>query len=279
VNVFRFAGGLRAAQIFVFLISVAAGGLLATAILPPQGADAGSCSGSPQKQWVFRQSSLAAYGIDGYLRHPSGAISDPSCNFLAHFIAVFNSSGTKWVQVGLTIGVLPSPPDGPGGAPTTYKIYSDGINHCGTYNLVNHGDPTSSNRPYYISYSGQSGTDGCGSWAKFNIRKDSWLNQPIWYRYIDVASGPWIAENEALKDSTAWPDTGQPWWGHESATTWPLAYGLAWYNYSAGTWNEWTSTQGGTTGYISDPSGQTQQYRWCVDSVNRAHHALKGASC
>jgi hypothetical protein len=94
-----------------------------------------------------------------------------------------------------------------------------------------------------------------------------------------VASGPWIAENEALKDSTAWPDTGQPWWGHESATTWPLAYGLAWYNYSAGTWNEWTSTQGGTTGYISDPSGQTQQYRWCVDSVNRAHHALKGASC
>lgn len=246
--------------------------MLANAVLDPRVTEATTCS-NPQKQWVWREPSLAAYGIDAYLHHPSGTLSDPDCNFLAHFISQSGTSG-RWVQVGLTIGPLPT-----GGYVTTYKIYSDGVDHCGAYNFVNHGSPTSSNQAYYINYTGSSGSDGCGSWYKFDIRKDDWYNQPIWYRYNNVSNQIWVAENEALKQTSTWPDTGQAWWGHETSSSWPLAYGLAWYDYSGGTWNEWTSTQGGTSYYSSDPNGQSQQYRWCVDSINRAHHSLKGASC
>jgi len=271
------ASSLRAGQVTAFFFFVAVGSWLAGVLgsTPPL-ASAQTC-GTQQKQWVYVTSTLAAYGFDGYLRHPSNSLQNPNCNFFAHFLAVHNSSGSKWVQVGLTIGVLPSPPDGPGGVPTTYKIYSDGVNHCGSYNLVNHGDPSGANRSYYINYFGQSGSDGCGSWAKYAIRKNDWFTSPIWYRYIDVASPKWTAEHEVLRQtSDPWQDNGQPWWGHETATTWPVSFGLHWYDYPSGTWNTWNSAGSGP-GYISQPGGLTQQYSWCVDSFWRAHRAKKGS--
>ena len=240
--------------------------------------DAASCSGGASRQYAWRQSTLQAYGVDGYLRHPTGSLSDPDCSFLAHFLSLTDPSSPvgSWVQVGLTIGVLPTPP---GGVPTTYKIYSDGVNNCETYSLANHGNPSSSNAPYYVSYTGETGTSCSTTWYRYAVRKDSFGNQPIWYRLIDSADGVWVAQNEAYKRAnvSAWPDTGEAWWGHQTSSTWPLGYGLAWYNYGAGTWNEWTSSQGGTTYY--DPTIGSNEYRWCVDSVNRAQHSLKGASC
>lgn len=111
------------------------------------------------------------------------------------------------------------------------------------------------------------------------LGKDDWFSQPIWYRYLDVASPWWMAENEVLRQTATWPSNGDAWWGHQTAGSWPLSYGLAWYNQPVGTWNEWTNTQGGGAGYVSDPAGQVKKYMWCVDSPQRAHHARKGTAC
>jgi hypothetical protein len=164
----------------VFIVAVTAGAMVARIVPTPStdSAKAAACSGSASRQYVWSRSSLAAYGVDGYLRHPSGSLVDPDCSFLAHFFAVADPGSPvgAWVQVGLTVGVLPNPP---GGVPTTYKIYSDGVNNCGTYNLVNHGNPTASNRAYYLSYTGTTGTSCNTTFYQYAIRKDDWYNQPI----------------------------------------------------------------------------------------------------
>jgi hypothetical protein len=141
----------RALLIIVFVAAMLGGLALGRALSGAPEAAAGSCTGDFVRQWAWRESSLQAYGVDGYVRHPGGSLADPDCSFLAHYIAVADRASPVGsnVQVGLTIGVLPNPP---GGVPTTYKIYSDGVNNCDTYSLANHGSPTASNAPYYLSY-------------------------------------------------------------------------------------------------------------------------------
>lgn len=285
---------LLVAAAAVFSLAAFAGFGLGPLVPGPSQARAVAC-GQAQKRWNFAQSTTAAYGIDGYITRPAtNQLSDPTCNFLAHFIGLAGvypdgSGGVidsgQWVQVGLTIGFLPPPPDGPGGSATTYVVYTDGINDCLTYDLKTHGAPSAVNAAYYINYTGVSGFDTiCATnWYQYAIRKGSFGSQPFYYRYMGTANGIWVAENEVLKQGIVWEYTGPVRWGHDAAGGTPAGYGMAWYNVTGGTWNEWAPLSFGTGPIVdSDPFGQPAQYKYCrtLSASWRAGKAVRiGDSC
>lgn len=171
-------------------------------------------------------------------------------------------------QVGIYTGRTPY-----GGYYTSYRIYTDMQDPCYVYTFTDHGAPTAANAAYYLTWAGGPGGQAwCGEvFYTYAIRKDSWLNAPFQYRYLDAASPIWFAVLEMKTRTGSWPSPGTRTFGHPSNQ---LGYGMAWYNQPLNTWGTWGSSQS---------NGPTQQggsdYRYCVNVAYRAGYAWKGNTC
>jgi hypothetical protein len=262
----NFTGNVKR-LIFVaaFLIGVFLGSSGFPFSFTPEQASATHCGSSEQsRKYVAQFSTLAAYGIDGYIGYVPGTLLYPECDKIANFFNVVqnnSNTSTGWVQAGVRIGALTHSTHN-----ATYQVYSEEMTGCGTYSRHLHGTPPANNSAYYVSYTGNTSTR-CGAiYYQYAIRVGSWYNAPISYRYLNVASPQWSAQTElgTSKVPAYWEWTGNVTFGHPSTS---LANGMAWYNYPAGTRNEWSSSTGATA-WNNWPN--SPPIRYCSDVAYRA---------
>jgi len=164
-----------------FLVAMLGGMLVQSgASFTGKSASAASC-GSLQRAYVAQFSTLAAYGVDGYVGYDPGAgVAFPECNYIADFLNVSpsNANPSTWIQSGVHIGKAPV------GMPSQiYRAYEEANNPCTGYNITFYGQPPSTNNAHYISYTGlYSQCFPHGTYYRFAVRLYSWLNPPSIYR-------------------------------------------------------------------------------------------------
>ena len=201
-----------------------------------------ACSPStPQARLYGSQlSTLAAYGVDGYVQYAPGILIDPMCQKIANYLNVMPSNSgsiTQWIQVGVRIGVKQVNVDWD----STYQVYVESVNACFGYSRTVFGQPSGTNRAYYINYTGSQTWSCTPTQYEYAVRRDDWYNPPTSYRYISVPSPQWHASSETGSNQNPpnFPWLGTVSFGNPSDS---LANGLHWYNTAGGgTWNEWNS--------------------------------------
>jgi len=229
----------------------------------PTPAHALACGASTQSRaYVAQLSTVAAYGIDGFIGYTPGSLFYPQCDKISLFFNVQqsnSSSGIPWVQAGVRIGYLTE-----GYYNTTYQAYSE-QNNC-LYSRATYGTPTTSNALYYISYTGNSATVCSVTFYEYAIRRDDWFNSPIAYRYLNVPSPQWSAQTElgTTRSPSYWEWTGNPTYGAPSSD---LSHGMAWYNQPVNSWNEWSFSTGATS-HQTYPA--TPPISYCLNVAYRA---------
>lgn len=264
----------RLLSVAVFISAFAVGLLGCSALLRQDHAAAAGC-GITNRNYQEEDSVPAAYGLDGYIMKPPGTIASPQCDSDSNWFGI-NGSGGNFAAIGVTIGITQT------GYLSTYHAYSDGVNVCGTYHFEDLQTPPAANTAYYVQVNSLTSTVVCGTSAwSFAYRIGSVFNTPVGYRTINVSNGPLTADREVVKTSSSWPNPGTAYWGHQTTTTFPLAYGLAWFDYPSGqTWNEWSASVTTNINHYEFPSGIAQNYTFCGDSSYRAFHVVKvGTSC
>lgn len=240
----------RVLLLLVFVVATIGGAAGSAFLYGPEEAHATHCGTTSQAlKYSYQNSTLAAYGIDGFVEYAPGTLADPACNKIANSLSVATSDVLNWIQVGVRIGYTSTADTYDG----TYQVYLERKdNGCLPYSRSSWGTPTAANSPYYLSYTGSYTDAYMGTcflrYYLFDIRRDDWYNAPFATTYLRVASPKWIAQVEigSLKTSPPWSWTGTVKFGNPSGT---LAYGMAWFDYPGGqTWNEWTSGTGANTG-------------------------------
>ena len=256
-----------AARLAIVFVAAAAIQVLSMGLNAPDLAHA-ACSGSTQARTYGSQGSgLAAYGIDGYIQYAPGTITEPECRKIANYLAVYPlpNTGTAQIQTGVRIGVKAINASWD----STYQVYAESVNACMGYSRIVYGSPTATNSAYYINYTGsQSGVCSPVQY-EYAVRRDDWANAPFTYRYLPSASPGWEVSSES---GTFYSPPGTfPWLGTVSFgnPSNDLGYGLAWYNISGGTWNEWTS---------SSTSNAGTQRTYCSQVTYRAFQ-VKNSAC
>jgi hypothetical protein len=237
--------------VLVFILAALTGAAgTALIVAPSERAHATHCGLSSQVlRYSYQNSTLAAYGVDGFVEYAPGILSDPACNKIANSLSVTTADRANWIQVGMRIGYLSTNDT----YDSSYQVYLERVdNGCLPYHRSSWGAPSATNSAYYLSYTGNYTDAFMGScflrYYLFDIRRDDWYNAPFATTYLRVSSPKWIAQSEigSLKGSPPWSWTGTVKFGNPSGT---LAYGMAWFDYPGGqTWNEWTSGTGASTG-------------------------------
>ncbi len=256
----------------LFLLSLAVG----FAVWPgsaQHSAHAAGC-GTTQRNYRFQRTTPAAYGVDGYILYPSGSLVAPSCDTDADWIGV-DGPGVQFAAIGATAGLTSYGPW------SSYHAYSDGYNACLVYHLEDYGSPPAPNTAYYVHVDSLNSFTGCGINYLFDYKVGDFYNAPVGYRALSVSNGTFEADREVIKTSGTWPNPGTSYYGHQTTTTYPLAFGLSWYDYPGGqSWHEWNASV--ITSVLSStyPGGTSQNYTYCSDVSYRAFHVVKnGTAC
>lgn len=230
---------------------------------------AASCnpfSFSPQFRYSTVSSSLAAYGIDGYIAYSNGALTDPACDHLNYDLTLFNQDATPpgWVQAGVAVGLFNT-------VYTTWRSYAEQTD-C-YYEFFHTTNSPPGNQAYYIQYTGDPPyicPYGGGRYVyPVAVRNGSVYSPPVFYTVLYASNGHWSAQYEAFTrhyGTPLWESSGTAYWGLPYTD---LGYGMHWYNQPTGQWNTWTSAPG-CNAYTSDAI-----YTGAVDRVCSAFEGYK----
>ncbi len=198
---------------------------------------------SQQLNYGYQNSTLAAYGVDGYVENGASTLGNPDCDKIVAWIGVAKQSdpNNNNIQTGSRIGY------GSSGTQYSREIYVEKTDPCLGHTHTVFGAPPSWNYPYYVTYDGVAWNFGCGYGTSYEyaIRKGDWYSAPFLWGYLSVASPIWAAKAEYGTRDYSFDTTGIHKFGNPTS----LPYGLSWYNQPVDTWNSWTS--GATVGSTS----------------------------
>lgn len=178
------------------------------------------------RKYVAQLSDEAAYGVDGYIGYTNGSLIYPDCNKIAAFLDVRRviTDPSTWVQVGVRVGLLTQNPHVYN---AVYTVYSEEQSACNYFRAL-HASPTSTNKPYYVSYDGNTASRCSATYYEYAIRRDSWSTPS---RTVPCCC--------QLRPGR----TGNVTFGNPASS---LGNGMSWYNQPIDTWSEWDAATGAT---------------------------------
>lgn len=185
------------------------------------------------------------YGIDGYIR-PSTTTTVASPLHRAEWVNLCRASCDQWVQIGTYQGYLPN-----SSSPSASHVYVENNWTGCSYSQSDKGGLVNPNQAYYISYTGTSLGNACGTSRgyEFAMRKGSYSNSPIAYGYMGGTSGQAIAQEELYSNGPSVPHN-TTYFGVNDSLIPTSSNGLHLQSSFGGTWDLWSSSNlGGTRSY------------------------------